>query len=184
MFAASGGKEDKAAEEKETIALIDEGPYPNAEKDLNEYRERYGLPSCTKASGCFRHINENGEEGNYAPEEFGVETPLDLDMASAACANCHILLVSSNSDFMSDLGASAKKAAEEGANETSSSFGAAEQVLSPGEIEELSHDYHFKEGVVNYAASGDGGYLGLYYGQESLWNRRRRPMWSPSARRH
>ncbi len=169
VFAAAGGHEDKAAEEKQTIALIDEGPYPNAEKDLNEYRETYGLPPCTKASGCFRHINEQGEEGNYAPEEFGVETPLDLDMASAGCPNCHILLVSSNSDFMSDLGASAKKAAEEGANETSSSFGAAEQELGPEEISELDHDYHFKEGVVNYAASGDGGYQGVYYGQESLW---------------
>jgi subtilase family serine protease len=167
VFAAQGGKENKAAEEKQTVALIDQGPYPNAEKDLNQYRKTYHLEECTKANGCFKHINQAGEEGNYSPaEEFGVETPLDLDMATAGCPNCHILLVSANSANMLDLGASAKKAAELGANEISNSYGAAEQAFNS---EALNSDYHFKEGVMDFASSGDGGYLGYLYGQESLW---------------
>jgi len=49
----------------QTIALVDAFGYPNAESDLAKYRERYGLAPCTKGNGCFRKVNENGEEANY-----------------------------------------------------------------------------------------------------------------------
>ena len=87
-----------STEEPQTIALVDAYGYENAESDLATYRAKYGLEPCTTANGCFKKVNEEGEEANYpAPEEgWQFESALDLDMASAACANkanCHILLV-------------------------------------------------------------------------------------------
>ena len=79
----------------QTVALIDAFGDATAESDLAKYRERYGLEACTKANGCFRKVNETGEESNYPAANKGWEgeTSLDLDMVSAACPQCHILLV-------------------------------------------------------------------------------------------
>ena len=157
--------------EGNTIAVVDAGGYANAESDLAKWRERYGMEKCTSegstpAEKCLRIINQAGEEGNYPPSEgWEVEAALDLDMASAACPHCHLMLVEANSSQMSDLGASAKKAAEAGAKEISNSYGAAEQAFNS---EELNSDF-VHEGVMVTAASGDGGYLGYLYGQSSLW---------------
>ena len=70
---------------------------PNAESDLATYRTQYGLPACTRANGCFRKVNESGVEGSYPPAsvEVSVETSLDLDMVSATCPNCRIILIES-----------------------------------------------------------------------------------------
>lgn len=83
-----------------TIVVIGAGAYPTLESDLAIYRSAYHLPSCTKASGCFRQMNYKGGapykpakslDYQYAEEEIGVETALDVDMASAACPRCHIV---------------------------------------------------------------------------------------------
>jgi streptogramin lyase len=157
--------------EGNTIALVDAGGYATAEADLAKYRSQYGLPACTsegktEAEKCLRIINQTGEEANYPPSAgWEDEEALDLDMASAACPRCRLMLVEANSTLMSDLGASANKAAEKGANEISNSYGAAEEAFNS---EELNGDYHH-EGVMVTAAAGDGGYLGYLYGQSSLW---------------
>jgi hypothetical protein len=86
-----------------TIAVVDAYNYPNAESDLAKYRTQYGLPACTKASGCFKVVNQNGAAtplpGN-APsgDDWTVEAALDLDMASAACPTCKIILVEAQDD--------------------------------------------------------------------------------------
>ncbi len=72
----------------QTVAAVDAFGYPGAEEDLSRYRERYGLPPCTSANGCFTKVNESGEEADYPPAEeegWEDESALDLDMASAAC---------------------------------------------------------------------------------------------------
>src|SRR2546423_5712975 len=43
-----------------TIAIVDAYHYPTAEADLGTYRRTYGLPPCTKVSGCFRQVDQNG----------------------------------------------------------------------------------------------------------------------------
>ncbi len=113
----------------ETVAIVDAYGYAAAESDLAKYREKYGLAACTKASGCFKKVNQKGEEKNYPPEggelEVGwtVETALDLDMVSAACPGCHILLVQATTQEAKDTAASVEEAATLKATEISNSYG-------------------------------------------------------------
>ncbi len=114
---------------EETVAIVDAYGYAAAESDLAKYREKYGLAACTKASGCFKKVNQKGEEKNYPPEggelEVGwsLETALDLDMVSAACPSCHILLVEATTQEPKDTAASVEEAATLKANEISNSYG-------------------------------------------------------------
>ena len=109
----------------QTIALVDAFGYTAAESDLAKYRERYGLEPCTKGNGCFTKVNEKGEEANYPPnnEEWELESALDLDMASAACPKCHILLVEATTENPADMAESVNTAAKLGATEISNSYG-------------------------------------------------------------
>ncbi|HXA55220.1 MAG TPA: hypothetical protein VNV37_10160 [Solirubrobacteraceae bacterium] len=100
----------------ETVAVIDAYGYKEAENDLAAYRKRYELSSCK--AGCFKKINEKGEEAfslkENGAEELGwtVETALDLDMVSAACPECHILLVEATEPTSADLAAAEEEAAK------------------------------------------------------------------------
>jgi hypothetical protein len=104
-----------------TVAIVDAYDDPNAEADLAVYRAYYNLPPCTTANGCFRKVNQSGLQSNYPrPDpQWAEEISLDLDMVSAICSQCHILLVEANSadesstqhDTHSDLGASVSTAA-------------------------------------------------------------------------
>jgi hypothetical protein len=79
-----------------TVAVVDGLADPKAYEDLKTYRKELGLSECTEASGCFKQVNQKGEARK--PTEVGGwsgEISLDLDMVSAACAECHILLVES-----------------------------------------------------------------------------------------
>jgi len=109
----------------QTVAIVDAYNDPNAESDLKEYRAHYELPACTKASGCFKKVNQGGKEEAYPESEPGwsEEISLDLDMVSAACPECHILLVEANNEKISELGAAANEAAKLGATEISNSTG-------------------------------------------------------------
>ncbi|HEY0807869.1 MAG TPA: hypothetical protein VGD84_22580, partial [Pseudonocardiaceae bacterium] len=81
----------------QTVAVVDAGDDPGAEADLAVYRSTYGLPPCTTANGCFRKINQNAAASPLPAEVPGwaFEISLDLDMVSAACPNCHIVLAES-----------------------------------------------------------------------------------------
>jgi hypothetical protein len=46
----------------QTVAIVDAFDDPNAEADLNVYRQEYGLGECTKANGCFKKVNQEGKE--------------------------------------------------------------------------------------------------------------------------
>ncbi len=112
----------------QTVAVVDAFGDKPAEHDLAKYRERYRLPPCTKAEGCFKKVNEQGEEGNYPgpPENFELwelETSLDMDMVSAACPHCHILLVEATNAAAKNTGASVNTAVALGATEVSNSYG-------------------------------------------------------------
>jgi len=139
----------------QTIAIVDAYNDPNAEADLAVYRSHYGLAPCTTANGCFKKVNQSG--GSSTPRSdsgWAQEISLDLDMASAICPNCKILLVEASSNSFSNLGAAEDYAAAH-ANVVSNSFGGNEFSSETS----LSYDGHFTHpGVAITASSGDSGY--------------------------
>ena len=158
---ASGGERQRHDEEEHTIALVDVGYDATAESDLEEYRKQYELDPCTEASGCFRQVNEHGEADNPPPrdEEWELESSLDLDMASAACPHCHILLVEASEESLASLAESANTAANLGATEISNSYGLPElsEACGKAHCTQLDSDYDHP-GVVVTASAGDAGY--------------------------
>jgi subtilase family serine protease len=143
----------------QTIAIVDAYDDPNAESDLGVYRSTFGLPACTTANGCFRKVNQSG--GTNPPRANGgwaQEISLDLDMASATCPNCKILLVEASSASMSNLGTAVNTAVRLGATVVSNSYGGSESSY------DTSYDssYFNHPGVAITVSSGDNGY-GVQY---------------------
>jgi subtilase family serine protease len=138
----------------QTVAIVDAGDDPTAEADLAVYRSTYGLPPCTTANGCFTKVNERGA-ATPVPQDWGwgVEIALDVDMVSAACPQCKILLVEADQPTGTDLGASVNTAVKLGATEVSNSYGATESSLTPGNAAYYTHP-----GVAITVSSGDYGY--------------------------
>ncbi len=138
-----------------TVAIVDAQDDPNAESDLAVYRAQYGLPPCTTANGCFRKVDQNGGTSYPAADsDWGGEISLDLDMVSAVCPQCHILLVEANSTDTSDLGAGVNLAAMMGATAISNSYGGPEDPSDP----QTDAQYYHHPGVLITASSGDDGY--------------------------
>ena len=138
----------------QTVAIVDAGDDPTAEADLAVYRTTYGLPACTTANGCFTKVNEHGAASPLPQDQgWGVEEALDLDMVSAACPQCKILLVEGDSASFDDLGASVNEAVALGATEVSNSYGGSEGNGIAAYAADYSHP-----GVAIVASSGDGGY--------------------------
>jgi hypothetical protein len=144
----------------QTVALVDAYNDPTAESDLAVYRAEYGLPPCTTANGCFTKVNESGKKGSYPPTDDGwaVEESLDLDMVSAACPNCHILLVEGTSSLVTDLATSEVTAASLGAGSMSNSYGLDEF----GGMQAFYADYHPAHATV-VASSGDLGFTAAQF---------------------
>jgi subtilase family serine protease len=143
----------------QTVAIVDAYDDPYAESNMNTYRAQFGIPACTSASGCFRKVNQNGgasmPHGNTGWAE---EISLDLDMVSAICPNCHILLVEASSSSMANLGKAVNTAAALGANVISNSWG------GNASSSDASFDaaYFTHPGVAITASSGDSGYGAEY----------------------
>jgi len=151
----------------QTVALVDAYDDPTIESDLATYRSYYGLPPCTTANGCFKKVNQDGEQGNYplvANPSWEPEIALDVEMVSAICPNCHILLVEANSADEaiatsnpvqhSDLGAAVDTAVNLGATEVSNSYGTA----GPEPNQTFFDHYYNHPGVAITASSGDQDY--------------------------
>jgi subtilase family serine protease len=139
----------------QTVAIVDAYGDPNAESDLAVYRSQFGLSACTTANGCFRKVDQNGGT-NYPRGNTGwaEETSLDLDMVSAICPNCHILLVEAKTNSLANLGASVNTAANLGANAISNSYGGSE--YSSETSDEVTYYKH--PGIAVTASSGDSGF--------------------------
>ncbi|WP_328327493.1 MULTISPECIES: S53 family peptidase [unclassified Streptomyces] len=139
----------------QTVAIVDANDDPNAEQDLASYRSQYGLPDCTTDNGCFKKIDQDGGSSYPAPDAgWAGEISLDVDMVSAACPQCHILLVEANSASMDDLGAAVNQAVKQGAKYVSNSYGGSED---PSDTQ--ADDQYFNHpGVAITVSSGDSGY--------------------------
>lgn len=148
----------------QTVAIVDAYNDPNAESDLGVYRSTYGLPACTTANGCFHKVNQNGVAGSYPKNDGGwsQEISLDLDMVSAVCANCHILLVEASSASFANLGAAVNTAANLGAQAISNSYGGSD-------ASDASYgQYYNHPGHAITVSSGDNGY-GVEYPASSQY---------------
>src|SRR5262249_18399227 len=109
----------------------------------------------TTANGCFRKINQSG--GSNPPSAnsgWGEEIALDIDMVSAICPQCRILLVEASSASIANLGTAVNQAVAQGAVAVSNSYGGSEGLF------ESSYDpsYYKPPGVAITASSGDSGY--------------------------
>jgi len=136
----------------QTVAIVDAFDDPDAEADMNEYRSHYGIAPC--GSGCFRKVNEEGGSTRPSPSaEWAEEISLDLDMVSAVCPNCHILLVEASNATSTSLAKAVNEAVVLGATEISNSYGS----LAGQEPAEVSAYHH--PGIPITVAAGDEGYL-------------------------
>ena len=173
----------------QTIAIVDAYHMPTMEQDLQVYSNQYGLPSCTKANGCLKVVNQTG--GTTLPSivssGWAFETAMDVEVAHALCQTCKILLVEANSSSMNDLAAAVNTAANLGATAISNSYGANEW-----STESAWDSYYNHPNIAVTASSGDNGYGTSYpaaskyvvavggtslqlfsdnsYASESVWN--------------
>jgi hypothetical protein len=112
------------------VAVVDAFNTPGLAGYMNTYRAQYGLPACTISSGCLREVNQKGQASplpaSGARTGWDLETTLDVDMVSAACPRCKILLVEANDDALPSLAAAEDTAARLGAQVISNSYGARE----------------------------------------------------------
>jgi subtilase family serine protease len=163
-----------------TIAIIDAGVDGNLEADLGTYRSNYGLPACTTANGCLTLKNYDGGaqpapqtsgDGASAEEQIGVETSLDVDMASAACPSCHIMEISvpwqdgetDGDTSTGDFATAVNTAVSAGAAAVSISYGytADSGNTSGDQLAAFNH-----QGVAIEASTGDSGFNG---GTHTSW---------------
>jgi subtilase family serine protease len=138
-----------------TIAIVDAFGYANAETDLQTYRGQFGLPPCTTANGCFRKLNQAGQPSPLPADNisWSQEAALDLDMASAICPGCKLLLIEANSNSVDDLSTAVATAGQLGAHAISNSYGADERRL----FATYEPRYNIP-GVAVTVSAGDSGY--------------------------
>jgi len=138
-----------------TVAIVDAYDDPSVESDLATYRSQFGLPACTTANGCFRKINQNGGTSYPAANSgWSSEIALDVEMVSAICPLCHILLVEATSPSTANLGTAVNQAVSQGANAVSNSYGGSESSSDPT----TGNTYYNHPGVAITVSSGDDGY--------------------------
>ena len=96
----------------QVVAIVDAYNDPNALSDVNTYRTQFRTPTlaiCTTPSPtlssnqpCFSKVNQKGQASSYPRNNGGwsQEISLDLDMVSAVCPHCSILLVEASGSFL------------------------------------------------------------------------------------
>jgi subtilase family serine protease len=137
-----------------TIAIVDAFHYKTANADLKKYRKKFGLPPCTIANGCFRQTDQNGGT-NYPATNLGwnQEEALDIEMASAICPNCKIILVEATTNSFGNLATAENTAATlAGVHSISNSYGGGESGTSSFES---SYNH---PGFAVTVSSGDSGF--------------------------
>jgi subtilase family serine protease len=153
----------------ETVAIVDAYDQPNAFADVNVYRTTYGIPALVaynaNGSPWFQKV---GQTGGTPPtgSSWSLEISLDIDMVSAICPHCNILLVEANSASFGDLGAAVTYAAKTANTAGYGPVVAVSNSYGTGDFagESYYDSLYYKNypGVALTAASGDNGY-GLLY---------------------
>ena len=153
----------------QTVAVVTEYGDPTAESDLAAYRSEFSLPPC--GSGCLSVVDENGGT-NYppvGPAGWTLATAESLDVISAICPNCHILLVEagvttdgSTTVGISDTGAAENTAVSLGAKFITNTWFTPEATFTTSEPA-YDSEYFDHPGVAITAPDGDGGGYGTSY---------------------
>jgi uncharacterized protein (TIGR03382 family) len=146
---------------KPTIAIVDAYGYPSLESDLTVYRTQYGMSACTIANGCLKVVNENGQTSPLPPlppagDDWTLETALDLDLASAACPKCNLLVVQADNNTGDGMFLAQNVATQLGATVISNSWGGGEDSSST-EMARLE-GFFAHPGIAIFVAAGDKGY--------------------------
>jgi hypothetical protein len=141
-----------------TIALVDAYNDPTAASDLAAYRSAAGLPAVPS----FKVVNQNGATSPLpatAPtsDDWTLEESLDLDMASAICPECNIVLVEATNDSGTGLYVAENTAASL-AGYISNSWGGTEASSDTT----LDSEYFSHPGDVITASAGDNDYGAIY----------------------
>jgi kumamolisin len=137
------------------IAIVDAYDYPTAENDLKVYSDQFGLPECTKATGCFQQVYASGTKPR-ANCGWAQEAALDIELAHAMAPGAKIVLVEAASNSFADLLSAVDEASSivqsRGNGQVSMSWGGSEF------SSETDYDSYFTASkVVYFAASGDSG---------------------------
>jgi len=138
-----------------TIAVVDAYGYQDLESDLATYRAQFGIPACTVASGCLTILNNAGQSSPLAMDTdqgWISETALDVQMVSAACPKCKILVVQTEGAG-NGLEIGQLVARDQAVDAISNSWGGNEYP----EILGKEGDYN-NPGIGTFASTGDNGY--------------------------
>jgi subtilase family serine protease len=140
----------------QTVAVVDAMDDPNAASDLATYRSDWGLPAC--GTGCFSKVNQNGATSPLPAASgttgWATEESLDIDMVSAICPLCHIILVEASSASTNNLGTGVNSAVSLGADYVSNSYGGSESTSDPT----FDTEFYKHAGVAVTASAGDNGF--------------------------
>lgn len=136
----------------QTIAIV--VPYDNtgAESDLRQYRAGSGMHPCDAEFPCFKKIDQRGGDALPPPmANWALNGVVGLEMASAACPNCKLLLVEADDESIASMGAAVDQAAAQGADAVAVMWGYTE---FDGQSAYAAHFDH--PGMPITAASGSG----------------------------
>jgi subtilase family serine protease len=134
-----------------TVAIIDAYGYSGLEDDLALFRKNNNLPPCTTKNGCLTILDQRGGH-DYPPDNSGwdLEQALDVDMVSAACPDCKILVVQGDKPALRSLGKAVNVAAKhKGVVAISNSYGGGQH---------RNHSYYNHPGIAITASTGDAGF--------------------------
>ncbi len=147
--------------EGQTIAVVAAFDHPDAEADLKRYRAHFGLPPCTTANGCFTKIDQRGGTDYPVPDDgWALEISLDLDMVSATCPKCRILLVVADDNSFQNLAYAVDQAASRRVAAINNSYGIGRDIRDTRLLPDGTPigDHYKHPGIAVTVASGDSGY--------------------------
>jgi hypothetical protein len=150
----------------QTVAVVEAYNDPDTVANLAAYRAAWGQPACNTSTGagCLTIVNQNGAATPLPPasppdDDWAAETSVDIDMVSAICPNCHILMVEATNDEDSDLPTAVNTAVNLGAKFIATSYGN----LETSSASEDDVEYYNHPGVVITAAAGSDGFGAVEY---------------------
>jgi subtilase family serine protease len=151
----------------QTVAIVSAYDDPDAASDLAAYRTDAGLPPCGTGTGitgsaCFQKVNQTGGTSYPGPGAgWSADDAESMDIISAVCPNCHILLVEATGDDVADLGTADSEAATLGAKFIDNDWFTSESGLGGKTAEQADDSAYFDHpGVAITAPSGNSGFSG------------------------
>jgi hypothetical protein len=157
------GFQSSTAGMRQTVAVVTAYDDPTAETDMGTYRSQFSIPACTTANGCFSKVNETGGTsypGN--PAGWAAATAISLDMISAVCPHCRIILVEATDSSIGNLGQAENEAVALGARFVDNTWFTDEVTYGTSEPG-YDSSYFSHPGVAITAPDGNSGGYGTYY---------------------